>query len=296
VSLGEKNKLAGGREKGRGSRSGQGSESGQGNRSGQGSESDPVSGRDAAAFYREMAAQYDTMTRFGARLPGERAMLARWQERLGFTRALDAACGTGLHAIALAQLGVAVTGADLSPEMLAQARRHAAAEGVTAHWVEAAMERLDQVVDPAYDLVLCLGNSLPHLLDAGALAAALSGFHRLLAPGGRLLLQLINYEPVLAWQRRVVALSREGEREFIRFYDFGEPLLRFNILEIDWAQQPPGHRLQSVPLYPWRRPEVEAALRGAGFSDLEIYGDLQRNAYSAAQSANTVLLARKPVL
>ncbi len=250
--------------------------------------------QEAAAFYRGMAEQYDTMTRFAARLPGEREMLARWRDRLGFASALDVACGTGLHAIALAQLGVAVTGADLSPEMLAQARRHAAAEGVHVQWVAAAMERLDQAVDAPFDLLLCLGNSLPHLLDADALAAALSGFHRLLAPGGHLLLQLINYTAVLAWQRRVIAVGREGEREFIRFYDFGEPLLRFNILEIDWGQRPPAHRLQSVPLYPWRPGEVEAALRIAGFGEVELSGDLGQSPFAAATSANTVVLARKP--
>lgn len=290
MSRGEKKEPAGGsRSAGpvstRASRGGSGS--------GRGRPRDRVSGRDAAAFYREMAVQYDTMTRFGARLPGEREMLSHWRERFGFSRALDAACGTGLHAIALAQLGVAVTGADLSPEMLAQARRHAAAEKVTVRWVEAAMERLDQAVAPPYDLVLCLGNSLPHLLDAGALSAALSGFHCLLAPGGHLLLQLINYTLVLAWQRRVIGLSREGEREFIRFYDFGEPLLRFNILEIDWAQRPPGHRLQSVPLYPWQRPEVEAALGEAGFGDLKIYGDLQRASFADGTSPNLVVAARR---
>jgi SAM-dependent methyltransferase len=205
----------------------------------------------------------------------------------------EEAVPTGLHAVALAQLGVAVTGADLSPEMLDRARRHAAAEGVAVRWVEAAMENLDQAVEAPYDLVLCLGNSLPHLLDGEALASALNGFHRLLAPGGHLLLQLVNYEPVLAWQRRVLALNRAGELEFIRFYDFGEPLLRFNLLEIDWSQQPPRHRLQSVPLYPWRSAEVEKALASAGFGEVVLFGDMGGGGYEAARAQNLVVLARK---
>ena len=246
---------------------------------------------EAAEFYRGLAASYDGMTRFAERLPGERALLAEWRARHGFNRPLDAACGTGLHAIALAQLGLEVTGADLSPEMLAGARAHAAAEGVKIAWVEAAMEQLTGHVQGPFDALFCLGNSLPHLLDEEALATALAGFHQLLVPGGLLLLQLVNYEAVLAGQRRILALNRDGEREFIRFYDFGEPLLGFNILEIDWSQQPPRHRLQTTPLRPWRRAEVERAVETAGFGGIDIFGDLRRGEYATAKSPNLVVTA-----
>ena len=218
-------------------------------------------------------------------------MLAGWRELWQFQRTLDAACGTGLHAIALAQLGVTVTAADLSPEMLAQARENSAAAGGQIHWVEAAMEKLEPAVAGPFDLILCLGNSLPHLLDDQALAAAFTGFRHLLAPGGHLLLQIINYEPVLAAQRRIVALNREAEREFIRFYDFGGSLLRFNILEIDWSQQPPAHRLQSVPLNPWRLAGLQPALDAAGFSAISLYGDMQRGVFDPLRSPNLVITA-----
>ena len=248
---------------------------------------------EAAAFYREMAGQYDRMTRFVQRLPGERAMLEAWRTRHGFRRVLDAACGTGLHAIALAQLGAEVTGADLSPEMLARALYHAEEAGVKVKWIPAAMQTLAQAVEGPFDALLCLGNSLPHLIDREELTATLTGFHRLLAPGGLLLLQWINYDAVLARKRRIVAIHRDGETEFIRFYDFGDPLLRFNILEIDWSLQPPIHRLQSVMLYPWRRVEVEAAVIAAGFGGMEIYGDMERGKYAQARSQNLVLAARR---
>lgn len=246
---------------------------------------------ESAEFYRGLAENYDAMTRFQQRLPGERAMLSGWRELWQFDRALDTACGTGLHAIALAQLGVNVTAADLSPEMLAQARENATTAGVTIHWAEAAMEGLGPAVAGPFDLILCLGNSLPHLLDDQALAAAFAGFHRLLTPGGHLLLQLINYEPVLAAQRRIVALNREGEREFIRFYDFGAELLRFNILEIDWLQQPPAHRLGSVPLNPWRLAGLQPALTAAGFGAISLYGDMQRTDFDPLGSPNLVIAA-----
>ncbi|RPJ50835.1 MAG: class I SAM-dependent methyltransferase, partial [Acidobacteria bacterium] len=69
-------------------------------------------------FYKELASDYDSMTRFKQRLRGEEQMLRRWRERYGFNSALDAACGTGLHAVVLAQMGVKATAADPSAAML----------------------------------------------------------------------------------------------------------------------------------------------------------------------------------
>ena len=109
----------------------------------------------------------------------------------------------------------------------------------------------------------------------------------------RIRISTVYYSRNLAWQRRILAVNRDGEREFIRFYDFGVPLLRFNILEIDWSQQPPQHRLQGTPLHPWRRAGVERAVEAAGFGAVEIYGDMRWGEYTAAKSQNLVVTAKK---
>lgn len=51
-------------------------------------------------------------------------------------RLLDVACGTGAVAIEAARRGARVTGVDLTPTMLAEARRRAEAAGVDVSWVE----------------------------------------------------------------------------------------------------------------------------------------------------------------
>lgn len=57
-------------------------------------------------------------------------------------RLLDVATGTGLAAIPAAHAGAAVTGLDLTPELLDSARRRAEAEGVQVTWVEGDAEAL----------------------------------------------------------------------------------------------------------------------------------------------------------
>lgn len=52
-------------------------------------------------------------------------------------RVLDVACGPGVVAIAAARGGAEVTGLDVAPNLLAQARVRAEAAGVMVRWVEA---------------------------------------------------------------------------------------------------------------------------------------------------------------
>jgi SAM-dependent methyltransferase len=67
-------------------------------------------------------------------------------------RLLDVATGTGLLAIPAAHAGATVTGLDLTPELLAGARRRAEAEGVQIMWVEGDAEALP-FEDETFDLV-----------------------------------------------------------------------------------------------------------------------------------------------
>jgi ubiquinone/menaquinone biosynthesis C-methylase UbiE len=68
-------------------------------------------------------------------------------------RVLDVATGTGFTAFAFAKYAAHVTGADLSPGMLAQAAKRAAEQSVTnVDWVEAPAESLP-FADASFDLV-----------------------------------------------------------------------------------------------------------------------------------------------
>lgn len=75
-------------------------------------------------------------------------------------RALDAGCGTGRHAVALATQGWTVTGIDSAAVAIARATRRSQAAGVTdrATFLVGDVTRIDEALtDTALDLVLDLG-------------------------------------------------------------------------------------------------------------------------------------------
>jgi glycine/sarcosine N-methyltransferase len=213
---------------------------------------------------------------------------------------LDAACGTGMHAIALARAGYAAAGADLSAGMIEVAVANAAAAGVQADFQVAGFGALAGRFS-GYDGLLCLGNSLPHVLSLGELAEALVDFKACLRPGGLLLAQQRNFDAVLAQRARWMKSERAGrpgaqEWLFVRFYDFDpDGLLTFNIMTLartgqaDWQQ-----KVDSTRLYPLRRDELVLALATAGFQQIVCYGSMSGEPFDPHTSGNLIISGRAP--
>ena len=98
-------------------------------------------------------------------------------------RALDVACGSGRHAVLLAQRGWRVTAVDFSTEALRQASERAAESGVEVEWVHADLVSFEPPRE-SFDLVLVAYLHVPPHERAPILAGAAAA----VAPGGTLLL------------------------------------------------------------------------------------------------------------
>lgn len=246
----------------------------------------------AVDFYDDLSADYDEMFGFEKDLAAAEKFVAGLKTRFQFAKALDIGCGTGSFTLALARSGGKATGMDLSTAMLEKARKNSLAYGLEIDFVEAGMEDISSAVNGKFDLILCMGNTLPHLLDKRALNSMLAACAKLLNPGGHLVLNLLNYRKILDLKERLVGISRNGEHEFIRFYDFAEPYVRFNILEIDWTENPQAHKLLSTRLYPYTCRELETALAGAGFEIQELCSGLDFANYEPEKANSLTLIAK----
>lgn len=253
-------------------------------------------------MYDDFSSDYDRFVNWENRLKGEMPfienLIQQVKSQTEETAVLDAACGTGMHAIALAKKGFLTSGADLSSGMIQRAMQNAVEAGASVRFETAGFGSLAKIFGQAsFDVVLCLGNSLPHLLSPIDLNAALVDFANCLKPGGLLLIQNRNFDAVLVQHERWMEPQshREGEREmvFLRFYDF-EPqgLINFNIVtlvrnqENTWTQ-----RVSSTLLYPLREAELIQGLNGAGFPRNVRYGNLAGAPFSPQSSGNLVVAA-----
>jgi len=250
-------------------------------------------------FYDTFSSDYDRFVSWPGRLALEMPFLTSQLREIGANSVLDAACGTGMHTLALAQAGFKAAGADLSAGMIARAQFNAQAAGLEISFKTAGFGELAATFGSAsFDSVFCLGNSLPHLLTPELLSAALADFALTLKPGGLVIIQNRNFDAVMAKRQRWMEpqAAREGQTEWLfqRFYDF-EPdgLLTFNIItlrregENAWNQS-----IQSAPLRPLLASELQTAFQKAGFASITCYGNLAGSPFDPSASGNLVICAR----
>jgi SAM-dependent methyltransferase len=113
--------------------------------------------------------------------------LRRWLRTAPSTRVLDVGCGVGRWSRRLAARGAHVTGIDLSPTMIAEARRRARAQPLRGRCQFLVQDVHSLRTDEKFDLVLSV-TVLQHILEAAAVRAALQRMADTLAEGGALVL------------------------------------------------------------------------------------------------------------
>lgn len=104
------------------------------------------------------------------------------------TKVLDVACGTGNLSLPAARLGATVTGIDIAPNLIEQARANAAQEGLNAQFEEGDAEALPYA-DASFDAVMTMYGAMfaprPDLVAAE--------LKRVVKPGG--IIAMANWTP-----------------------------------------------------------------------------------------------------
>jgi glycine/sarcosine N-methyltransferase len=183
-----------------------------------------------ADYYESFAADYDWLFEDDKVAAGEainQPATARLLERIGPGSAvLDASCGTGINAAALARRGFAVWAADGSDAMVRKAADRFRRERLTIPLTRCLWADLPEVIEERFDAVLCVGNSLVHAAGRDAMVQALTGLRRMLRPGGHVVIDSRNWEKLHAERRIVQVADRvltRGGRRCLSFYAWEIP-------------------------------------------------------------------------
>ncbi len=198
---------------------------------------------------------------------------------------LEVGCGTGRLMLPLVEAGIAVTGVDTSPAMLAVARRQL---GERAVLVEGDMRTIS--LPDRYALVIISINTFMHLLTTKDQLAALTNLARHLQPQGRLIIDLPAGDE-LAHQDPDGHLFLE---QTFQDPESGHPVMKFVASRVDWFTQrqhvtyiyderlPGGEVRRTVAPMTLRhvfRYELELLLDKAGYHLEALYGDYDLTPY-----------------
>ena len=208
-------------------------------------------------------------------------------------RVLDAGCATGSLLLALAERGWEAVGIEPEAGMIAAGRSEARRRGLgSARFVEGDMLEAERIAGPGpFDLVLCLGNTLPHLSREGA--RRFLGLGRsLLAPGGALVLQLLNYaKPGVGPGFAFPELSA-GRLRFRRRYEAGAAGALSFVTEL--SEEGGESSRHDLPLEPLEPDWLLGALREAGFAPPALSPGWGGGDFEADRDLYLLLVARLP--
>lgn len=271
-------------------------------------------------FYEDLSRHYESV--FPVR-EAQKCFLWSHFDRAGVRSVLDVACGTGAYTREIVRWGLRGAGTDLDESMIARARELASAEGVAAEFAVGDMRDLN-AYRGRFDAVICLGNSLPHLLTADDILRALQEMASATGERGLLIVQTVNYDRILKRRPSELPEIRDDQHGIIfrRFYEYSPPPARGGrdlssasegyalLSEREGAAGPglitfravlqvPDERggvreyTNNVPLRPILKSELTEWLGVVGFENPEFFGGFDSSPHSEESQA-TVAVARKP--
>jgi len=204
---------------------------------------------------------------------------------------LDVGCGTGEHLSWFSARGLRSCGLEPDESMFRELERRSW-PGSMPTLVHGGVEALPGAIGGSFDLVLCLGNTLPHLPDRAAALQAVRGMAETLASRGRLAIQTVNYDRVLEEGRSAFpvierVLPNGARVAFFREYDMGG--LPERVLNRTRLVTPAGEQQAAWPLVPLRRDDAVGFLRETGLTEIQEFGDYDRNPFSRNSPALIVV-------
>ncbi|HTL33327.1 MAG TPA: class I SAM-dependent methyltransferase, partial [Kofleriaceae bacterium] len=202
---------------------------------------------------------------------------------------LDLGCGYGRHAMELAARGFHVVGLDISTPLLVRGGEEAHRRGLTINFVRGDMRELD--FENQFDATYCLFSTFGYF-DDETNKKTLQNVARALKPGGKVLVEILNRDYVIAdlptrvwWEGDGCVVLEEVE---LNYFSSRIQVNRSVVFD-------DGRQLeQEISVRAYSLHEVGKLMHAAGFRVLEVSGGYQtRGRFFGNQSRHIIVLAER---
>lgn len=199
-------------------------------------------------------------------------------------RVLDLACGPGRHSVAFARRGFRVSGIDRSPFLLERARANARDADVDVEWIESDMRDFRR--RDTFDLAICLFTSFGFFREDADNRQVLANVAASLEPGGVFVLDLLGKE-VLARKFSSTTSHDLPDGVVVHRHRIVDDWTR---IENDWIILRNGaQRTFRFSHWLYSARELKEMLFGAGFAEVQAYGDFAGATYDAVATRLVVV-------
>ena len=228
-------------------------------------------------FYNQIAEKYDFI------FPLSPAHQTFFASELQGKTILDVGAATGNLTAYLSSQGYEVTAIDLSERLIAKA----AEKSVNVQ--QRNMLTIDEL--PAFDNIVCIGNTLPHLDSKASVRLFLQKAYKQLSQGGKLILQLVNFEKYFAQRQEdylgSLPLIANDKVKFERYYYLNsEGRIIFKTILDDTIEN-------EELLQPILANELTQWLSQIGFQAIDLYGNFKKDPFDPNASMALIIVAEK---
>jgi len=187
---------------------------------------------------------------------------------------LDVGCAIGDLSFALTHFGFPTWAFDYDAQMVEIAQNSKTEDTMFPVFEQLDMRLIaERYPENYFNTVICFGNTLVHLLTDEDILTFLNSAYKVLAPEGKLTIQILNYQHILDNQIKSLPLIDNEHIRFERNYEFenGSELVSFNTrLTIKSTGEEIAN---SVKLYAIRKNKIHKLMEETGFENIEFFGN-----------------------
>lgn len=196
---------------------------------------------------------------------------------------LDAGCSTGQLANALTNQGALGIGIDLNADLISKATERYASPSLSFRTLNM-LEIGANFASGYFDFVVCFGNTLVHLESITRVRDFFKQCASSLKPGGKLFIQTLNYQYIIANGITELPLIENEHIRFERYYrlpDAVQSKVEFRTVLTIKAN---GNELvNSTLLLPLRKNDLEPLLLASGFKSIGFFENFKHDVLSGSQ-------------
>jgi len=237
-------------------------------------------------FYNSIAENYNEMIPLEKQIESKTNFFKHFINENTNTAA-DLGAGSGADSIALAKLGLNVTAFEPSTEMVKQAKTNFAEHNVDVEIHNKKITGIDESFRNSYDLIVSLGNTFGNI-DKGEIGQSIAKRYTFLREGGKVVIQLLNYYKILKEKERIINITASDQKQFVRFYDFINNRILFNVLSFD-RNDFSNRKLITTEIFPYRKVFLESLFNKHYPHEINVYGDLNRSPFDQTASPNLIM-------
>ena len=227
---------------------------------------------------------------------GDQEFYMRWLPKNKHARILELCCGTGRLTIPIAHEEYDITGVDITPSMLEQARKSATEEGVEIKFIEGDVRSLD--LPFKYDLIFIPFNSIHHMYTNDDLFKLFDVVQNHLEEDGIFIIDCFNPD---------IQLIVDGKNELKKVSEYttedGRAILvkqsmhyesHTQVNRIEWHYFINGvfDSIQKLDMRMYFPQEMDYYLKSNGFSIIHKFGDFEEGEFSN-ESLKQIFICKK---